>query len=211
MKAEERTEGTRERLLETAGRVFAEKGFRATTVREICDRAGANIAAINYHFGGKRKLYAEVLSSIFGYIMGKYPPDLGQEQAHTPEERLFAFVRSFLLRMLDPGTPAWHRRLIAREMGQPSPAMRNAIQKGIRKGHRLLNEILSELLGHKAGAECVDLCIASIVGQCLFYMHGRHMVARMLRHIEATPKGVDKLARHITEFSLGGLERRRKK
>jgi len=211
MKAEERTDGTRERLLETAGRVFAEKGFRATTVREICDRAGANVAAINYHFGGKRELYAEVLSLIFGYIMGKYPPDLGQDEAHTPEERLFAFVRSFLLRMLDPGTPAWHRKLIAREMGQPSPAMRDAIQKRIRKGHCLLSDILLELLGRKAGDECVDLCIASIAGQCLFYLRGRHMAARMLRHIEVTPKGVDKLARHITEFSLGGLERRRKK
>ena len=198
-------EGTRERLLEAAGKVFAEKGFRATTVRDVCKKAGANIAAVNYHFGGKSKLYAEVLSSIFRYAMGKYPPDLGQAEAATPKGRLYAFVRGFLLRVLDPDQPAWHRKLLALEMAQPSAAMRSAIENGIRQGHRLLCDILVELLGPRAGDECIDLCIASIAGQCLFYQRGRHMISRMLRHIEFTPDGVDKLARHIAEFSLGGV------
>jgi len=198
-------EGTRERLLEAAGKVFAEKGFRATTVRGVCKKAGANIAAVNYHFGGKNKLYAAVLSSIVRYAMTKYPPDLGQAEAETPEERLYAFVRGFLLRVLDPDQPAWHRKLLAIEMAQPSDAMRSAIESGIRQGHRLLHDILVELLGPRAGDECIDLCIASIAGQCLFYQRGRHMISRVLRHIEFTPDGVDKLARHIAKFSLNGV------
>ena len=50
---------TKERLMEVAGQVFAEKGFRDATVREICQRAGANLAAVNYHFGDKERLYIE--------------------------------------------------------------------------------------------------------------------------------------------------------
>ncbi|MGA9754367.1 MAG: TetR family transcriptional regulator, partial [Desulfobaccales bacterium] len=52
---------TRQRLLEAAGEVFAKKGFRNTTIREICRRARANLAAVNYHFGDKERLYLAVL------------------------------------------------------------------------------------------------------------------------------------------------------
>ena len=210
MTKRERNDDTRERLLKIAGETFAKKGFRATTVREICGHAGANVAAVSYYFGGKDQLYRHVLGSIFTYVMDKYPPGLGQDEARTPRERLFAFVRSFLLRMLDPEKPVWHRKLIAREMAEPSLAMRHAIGKGIRKGRRLLQEILTEALSPNVTEECVDLCIASIVGQCLFYHRGDLAPNPAGPRIEPTSEGVEKLARHITEFSLGGIARRRR-
>ncbi len=52
---------TRRRLLDAAGEVFAENGFRGTTVRAICQRAEANIASVNYYFRDKQGLYREVL------------------------------------------------------------------------------------------------------------------------------------------------------
>ena len=52
---------TRQRVLEAAVEVFAEQGFRKTTVRDICKRAHANVAAINYHFRDKEGLYTAVL------------------------------------------------------------------------------------------------------------------------------------------------------
>ena len=207
MGADKTGDSTPGRLLDAAGRTFADQGYRAATVRQICKRAGVSVATINYHFGSKRKLYAEVLSAIFHYAMSKYPPDLGQDKANTPEEKLHAFVRSFLLRRLDPGRPAWHRRLLRREMVDPSAAKRAAIEKAIREARVLLRGILAELLGRGAEAEHVDTCAASIVGQCLYYQHGRPVVCRELRPATVSPEGIDKLARHITEFSLGGLER----
>src|SRR3954469_17924131 len=98
---------TRQSLLEAAGEVFAEVGFRAATVREICQRAGANIAAVNYHFGDKEKLYLEVLRHAQRYAAEKYPTNMGVTAAATPEEKLQAFIRSFLLRIFDEGSLAW--------------------------------------------------------------------------------------------------------
>src|SRR5580693_3875564 len=88
---------TRRHLLEAAAEVFAEAGFRAATVREICLRAGANIAAVNYHFGDKEKLYRAVLKATLKSAIAKYPPDFGLPARATPEQRLRVFIRSFLL------------------------------------------------------------------------------------------------------------------
>ena len=52
-----KSEETRQKLIESAGQIFAEVGYNAATVRQITDRAGANIASINYHFGDKLQLY----------------------------------------------------------------------------------------------------------------------------------------------------------
>src|SRR5579862_7359672 len=90
---------TRGQLLEAAGAVFAEVGFHSATIREICQRAGANIAAVNYHFGDKQALYSAVLAETFHASLQKYPADMGLSAGATVEQRLHAFIRSFLLRI----------------------------------------------------------------------------------------------------------------
>src|SRR5688500_1118917 len=90
---------TRQRLLEAAGEVFAEQGFSKATVRDICTRAGANIAAVNYHFGDKEKLYCAVVRYAQGCALEKYPPYMGLGPDAPAADRLRAFVVSFLLRL----------------------------------------------------------------------------------------------------------------
>src|SRR5574341_1232777 len=95
---------TRERLLQAAGQVFSEVGFRAATVREIVTRAGgANIAAVNYHFRDKEGLYGAVLEHFARDAVAKYPPHGGLPPDATPAEQLHAFVRALLLRLFDKG------------------------------------------------------------------------------------------------------------
>ncbi|MCD4749810.1 MAG: TetR family transcriptional regulator [Thermoanaerobaculales bacterium] len=59
---------TRERLIEAAGALFSEHGYRGAAVRDICNLARANPGAISYHFGGKRQLYRAVLRSAVDHL-----------------------------------------------------------------------------------------------------------------------------------------------
>src|SRR5262245_57037714 len=124
---------TRQQLLDVAAEVFAEVGFRNATVREICQRAGANIAAVNYYFGDKEKLYVAVLEYTKELAMKKYPVDFGLQPGAKPEERLRAYVRAFLLRIFDEEGPiARHGKLMAREMIEPTGALNGLIHEKIR-------------------------------------------------------------------------------
>jgi AcrR family transcriptional regulator len=198
-------ETTQERLLEAAGRVFAERGFRQATVREICRRAGANVAAVNYHFGDKARLYAETLTYGARTALAKFPPDAGLRPRAAPEEALHAFVRSFLRRFLDVGTADWHGKLCAREMVEPTAALDGLVREVIAPLSARLNGIMRALLGPTVPAERVRLAQLSVVGQCLFYHHSRPVLERLFGPRRMSGRDIERLARHITDFSLGAI------
>ena len=199
-----RTE-TRQRLLEAAGEIFAARGFRAATVREICRRAQANLAAVNYHFGDKERLYAAVLQYTF-HCAEHYPLDLGLGGEASVEERLRAFIRSHLFSLLAEGRPAWHRKLMAREMAEPTRALDTVVDQMIRPDAELLMTIVRDVLGHDAHPQRVWQCASSIIGQCLFYHHARPVIMRLDPEQTFTPEAIEQLVDHITQFSLAALK-----
>jgi TetR/AcrR family transcriptional regulator, regulator of cefoperazone and chloramphenicol sensitivity len=196
---------TRQRVLEAAGEVFAERGFRAATVREICQRAKANLAAVNYHFGDKERLYAAVLQYTFCRAVETYPLDLGLGAEATAAERLRAFIRAHLFSVLDEGLPAWHGKLRAREMAEPTRALDAVVDQMIRPEAELLMAIVRDLIGHDAAPQRVWRCTASIIGQCLFYHHARPVIMRLNLEQTYTPEAIEELVDHIAQFSLAGL------
>lgn len=201
---------TKERLLEAAGEVFAERGFRQATVRAICRRAGANVAAVNYHFGGKQRLYAETLKYGAHIALAKFPPDAGLPRGAAPREALYVFVLSFLRRFLELGTPDWHGKLCAREMIEPTAALDDLVREVIVPLSRRLQEIVRALLGPRASESRVRLAALSVVGQCMLYRHNRPVLERLYGPETASARQIERLARHITDFSLGGLQQIRK-
>jgi AcrR family transcriptional regulator len=198
-------EDTRQQLLEAAGEVFAEQGFRAATVREICRRAAANVAAVNYYFGGKEGLYTEVLRLAHHCSVAKYPPNMGLAAGAAPAERLHAFVRSFLWRIFDQGQPSWHGKLMSREMVEPTAALDSLVEENVRPRAELLESIVRALMGPGARAEDVRLASMSVVAQCLFYFHSRPVIERLYPQQSYAPKDIERLADHITRFSLAAL------
>jgi AcrR family transcriptional regulator len=198
---------TRQRLLESAGEEFAEHGYRATTVRAICRHAGANIAAVNYHFGDKRALYAAVLRYAHGCAADRHPIELGGSRRQPPQQRLRTFVHGFLQRLLDQGRPAWHGKLMAREMVEPSGALDELVEKAIRPQFLLLSGIVTGLVGELDEVQLRRACI-SVVCQCLFYHHARPVIVRLFPALRLEQDEIAELTEHITAFTISGLAAR---
>jgi TetR/AcrR family transcriptional regulator, regulator of cefoperazone and chloramphenicol sensitivity len=202
---------TRNAIIEAAGRIFAEEGFSKATVRDICKSAGVNIAAINYHFGDKKGLYLSVLKHYQEIASQTYPPDLGIKETQKPEEKLRVFIRSFLMRIMDEGRPAWFGKLIAREFTEPTWAFDIILEESIRPSYQLLTGIVAEIPGKGTPKRKVLLFSMSIVGQCLYFRHSHQVITRLFPKEVFGSKQIDELTDHITSFSLRGLKEERKK
>ena len=196
---------TRRRLLEAAGEVFALAGFRDATVREICAKAGVNVAAINYHFGDKDQLYREVLAYSGRMALEKYPVTAGVPEDSPAAERLAGFIGNYLDRLLDEGRPAWHGKLIAQELIGPTAAFDQLVEGFVRPQYERLRVIVSELLGPGADENTLRRCVGSVVGQCLFYKHCRAVLDRLMPGAKYGPVERRALAEHISRFALAGI------
>lgn len=192
-------------MLEAAGEVFAERGFRDATVRDICALAGANVAAVNYHFRDKEGLYRAVLEYAASLALAKHPPSRGVPEGAAAEVRLEGFIRNFLERLLDSGRPAWHGNLICREMVDPTGVMDDLLEHFVRPQFLRLREIMTELLSPVDDEGTIWRCACSVVGQCLFYRHARPVVERLRPEQGFDEAARAELTRHITEFSLAAV------
>lgn len=140
----------RQRLIQEATRLFAERGFDAVTTREICAAAEVNPGAIHYHFGDKEGLYREVIygpiAEIQSHFAGFDDPALSLEAA------LSCFLVPFLhMNQQDDGAVM---RLYLRELLDPSAVFTQAVQQHIGPNHHRL----AALLARHAGCE-VDTAI----------------------------------------------------
>lgn len=197
------TSDTRERLIEAAGQLFAEHGFKKVTVREIVALAHANVAAVNYHFGDKLGLYREVVETA---IIAQETTTRESREAGEglpAEERLRRFIRVFVGRAVaHPGS--WVRGIIFREIADPTPALDEIVNRGIRPRIEYVGSIVAELLGCPVTDPRVLPCTGSVQSQLMLTM--KSPIAAKLRP-DAPPDqpDVEQIVDHITRFSLGGI------
>lgn len=203
MEGKDKTIETRQRLLESAGEVFAEHGFRNATIREICEKAGANIAAVHYHFGDKEELYAAVFDYARSCAVAQFdqlPP------AASAEERLRIFVKAALTRFFDKGRPAWLGKLVAQEMIEPTNALDSLINAQIRPNSERLRAIVRELIGPDVDEQELWRCCFSVAAQWLFYFHCGQIVKRLNPDQRFAPEDIERLTEHIVKFSVAALK-----
>ncbi len=156
---------TKQRLLESACIIFAESGYRGATVAEICTRAEANIAAVNYHFGDKERLYIEAWREAMAVAMEKYPADGGVSKDASPEERLHGRIQSLVCKTMDDGDVGHLMRFLIAEISMPSGAVVEAMDETVRPLRAEMLELVREI----AGPSLSDAEIA-IIGISTFHI-----------------------------------------
>jgi AcrR family transcriptional regulator len=193
---------TRQRLIEAAARLFAERGFSKVTVREICTSARANVAAVNYHFGGKKGLYEEIVQSAIRTMHGTTQEIQQAGEGRPPEEQLRTFVRIFLTRVVQ-ARDGWIHRLMAHELNDPTPALDLVVKQVIRPRMAYLGSVIARVIGCRPTDPRVEHCVMSVQAQCLILLNDK--IANRIHPVQITPKRLEQLADHITTFSLAGI------
>jgi AcrR family transcriptional regulator len=200
---------TRERLLQTALEVFAERGYRAATIREICGRAEANVAAVHYHFGDKRKLYEAIYGHLFETLQERRTAFLTDEAA--PELRLRVYIRSLFEEIFcceDNGDrQAQLSQLYLNEMVCPTEALDRIVSEYFAPDAQRLNDIVATLLDTSPGDPLTVDCAVSVIGQILYYHHAMPIFSRLHPERAQVAERLDALSEQVWLFSLGGIER----
>jgi AcrR family transcriptional regulator len=196
---------TRERLLDAAERLFAENGFAATSVRDITAAAASNIAAVNYHFGGKYNLYNEVFRRRMAAMREQRIASIRQARAEggSLEAVLDAFATAFLQPLVERGSGRLLIELISREMLDPQLPRELFLAEVVGPIQEVLAEAIMAAtpgLGHGPAR----LCVISIVGQLLQVAHRLRrgeLAAGWGAELPPLPEMVDQIVR----FSTAGV------
>jgi len=196
---------TRERVLESAFEVFTEKGFRDTRIAEICERAEANVAAVNYYFGDKEKLYDQVWRHAFEITNATYPVACSEDADIPPEKRLRSVIGTMLHRIFDKGPAHRFCNLMMQEMGDPTGALDNIVKEVIHPVAMHVRSIVAELLGEGATEDKIGLCAMSIISQYVIWNFNKPIRQRLGWFREPEGEEIDKLADHMTRFGLAGI------
>ncbi|NQT87964.1 CerR family C-terminal domain-containing protein [bacterium] len=198
--------GTRGRVLESACRLFAEKGYRDATVQEICEQAGANVAAVNYYFRDKESLYVEAIRHALAIASEAFPLDGGLPPGAPAEDRLRAHVAATIHRIFSDGPPSYFPHMMVKEMAEPIAGHDRLIEELLGPLRHNMVSILTELAGEGTDPKAIWLCGLSVVSQFLFFGFNKAARERVFKFgWRCEAPSMDELIEHMTSFSLAGI------
>jgi AcrR family transcriptional regulator len=196
---------TRARLLHAAARLFAERGYARVTVRDICKKARANVAAVNYHFGGKDGLYRAVMRHAIETMQATTVAASEAGRGLPAAERIRAYVSVFADRLLGVHHETWIHQLMLREMSDPTPALAMVAEEVLKPRMAYLSGAIAELIHCAPDDPRVLRCALSVTCQFNSMLWTR-AVATLLDAEAGVPGSIDEIAEHIARFSLGGMK-----
>ena len=180
---------TRQRLLDAACAQFAERGWHGTRVQDVCRAADANIAAVNYHFGGKEGLYRAVWDLALESAVDAGGAGLSALSADADREWLYKYVRACVLSVFDTGTGGVLRRLMTHEVASPSPISQDILANHIAPRYSELLARLRRTIGPNATDYQVGCCAFAI--NALFSCLAMNVTARRALFRTDSPSPAD--------------------
>lgn len=199
---------SRDDILSVATRLFADQGYEGTGVREICAAANANVAAINYHFGGKGALYHEVVKRAYEASRAISMPSLS-DHSGAAEDALAAWISWYV----DPGPDVGNdpaRRLLLKEAANPTAELNDVVRSVLHPVYCGLEEIVIALLPAKVDPRTLKIHCLSILGQCLIHRVCREMIDRLPVTPPLGPEDAGAISSVVTANSLAALSAARR-
>ena len=196
-------------LIEAAGELFAAHGFDGTSVRAICERAGANVAAINYHFGSKENLHREVLLHVVRHCKeGEVTEYLDRAESCTDRagfaELLTDLVRARFQRYFSPDEPPWHWQLMMRSLSEPSQALEEVVREFFIPEHEALKALVMRARPD-LGEEEAGFFAFSVTGEIVFYSFARIPMLMLLGKEEYDEPFVEAASGHVASVLTRAL------
>jgi TetR/AcrR family transcriptional regulator, regulator of cefoperazone and chloramphenicol sensitivity len=201
----QRDRETRERLLKAAAQLFADRGFKKVTVRDICRAARANVASVNYHFGDKTGLYREVVQRAIEAVRETNDAARAAGSGLPPDERLRRYISVAICRSASSGGQiSWIARLINRELIDPTPAVDAMLEQAFRPRVDDLSGMVAEILKCERDDPRVSQSVACIHVQWMLFVPNP-IASRFRAKLQLRADDPAKLADHIARFSLAGI------
>lgn len=154
-------EATRAKIIEVAGKLFAERGFAETTSKEICEAARTNLTAVNYHFGSREGLYMAIIREVQEYLLSQQFIRELVESPMQPREKMEFFLDSLSTMNFDKDS--WQIRVWAREVVAPTPLWCQVAQEDSMSKLNAVFDIISETTGIPLGHPMLSFCFLNVM------------------------------------------------
>ncbi|QPK62434.1 CerR family C-terminal domain-containing protein [Methylomonas sp. LL1] len=198
--SETETPDARSRLVMSALRLFAEKGYKAASTRDICEAAGANISAIRYYFGDKAGLYRAAFTEPMG------DTSCGSNVATYADLPLAEVLGRFFSEFLEPLKKGEELGLVMklhyREMIEPTGAWQQEIDAEIKPQHEALASLLKQHLGLRRIDADLHRLVFAMIGMAVHFYVGQEIVSAISPQILSAPKAVDVLAERLAGYAV---------
>jgi AcrR family transcriptional regulator len=198
---------TRERILKAAERLFAERGYDATSIRAIVAKARVNQAAINYHFDGKDGLYREVLRAAFRALTEQQLEHADEMKAMSREAALAEFIRRQLRPLLGRDEYSRHMRILNWETVRPTAVFRKLLSEEAAPFVGLAVELVRRFQP-EADQRTLVAAAVWLLGQCSVFLRNREQLADPPLGLVLDEAAVEWLAQLVSRWATGGLGRR---